>query len=206
MHTSAMDRGDTYRGFTLIEMLVVLALIAILISLSTPLSNIYRQNRVSTNVQGFVGALNVARTEAVSRRVPVSICVPSRTTTNGVTTISCEPQVDDTTNWSNGWIVFTDTTGNGNCVFEPGNTPNADQIISEQSPMGDGFKFGFNSASCISYTPEGVVTATSTGVWTLCDPSRKTAFKRGIDISLSGRVQMLTPERAAALNIPLDSC
>ena len=206
-----MNRGITSKGFTLIEMLVVLAIIAIVVTLSTPLSNIYKQNRVSTHVQEFVGALNVARSEAVSKGIPVSICIPVRTTNNNVVTTSCAPAINANTDWSNGWIVFSDVVGNGDCIFQPGNTPTSDTILNERSSLGGGFTFGLdntngNAPACITYTAAGVVTLASTGFWKLCDPAYGDNLNRTINVTLTGRAQILNPQLATAQGINLANC
>ena len=187
-----MNWGIKYKGFTLIEMLVVLAIISIIVTLSTPLSNIYKSNRVSTQVQEFVGSLNVARNEAVSRGVPVSICI-----SDGGSPANCANSADATKDWANGWLVFTDPAQN--C------TVGAGTIINQRNAMASGFTLKVNAHECIQYTAAGITPA-SAGLWTLCEPSASVNLKRGISISVSGRAQMLDPQRAAAQGIALAAC
>ena len=190
-----MDRGINNKGFTLIEMLVVLALIAIIVTLSTPLSNIYKHNRVSTQVQEFVSALNVARNEAVSRGIPVSICI-----SDGQTPADCADNAGAIMDWAAGWLVFSDS--NSNCAIDAGDN---DTVINQRSSLTNGFSLRVDDHQCIQYTATGITPDTS-GLWTLCDPSAAANLKRGINISVSGRAQILDEQRATSEGIALADC
>lgn len=85
------------RGLTLIEMLVVISLIAILGALATPsLTGLLNRSRIAGEINRLVGDLQFARSEAIKRGQPVTVCASSDGTT-------C-----DTTLWHSGWIVFSD--------------------------------------------------------------------------------------------------
>ncbi len=84
------------RGFTLIELMVTVTVLAIILSLAVPsFASLMASNRLSTQTSEFVGALNLARSEAVRRAQPVSL------------------RASDADNFSKGWQVFTDGDGNG---------------------------------------------------------------------------------------------
>ncbi|AZZ94364.1 prepilin-type N-terminal cleavage/methylation domain-containing protein [Hahella sp. KA22] len=56
------------KGFTLVELMVVIAILAITLVLGLPsFSNLIDSNRVTANTNTLVGALNLARMEAVNR-------------------------------------------------------------------------------------------------------------------------------------------
>jgi type IV fimbrial biogenesis protein FimT len=64
-----------FRGLTLIELMVVLMVIAITLSLSAPLmQDLLQGNRLRSESIRFLRAINLARSEAVMRNSPVSIC------------------------------------------------------------------------------------------------------------------------------------
>lgn len=89
------------RGFTLANVLVTIAIGAVLLTQAIPsLQAFIQRNRVSTAVNRFSGALQYARSEAVRRSRRVVLC----------------PSADgrgcaDTERWAQGWIVFADLDG-----------------------------------------------------------------------------------------------
>jgi type IV fimbrial biogenesis protein FimT len=91
-------------GFTLIEMMVTLAISAIMITSGVPaFQHIVQTNRQAAQSAMVVRALQFARTEAIRQAADVTVCSGSATGgPNG--TAACRNNPD----WSNGWIVFID--------------------------------------------------------------------------------------------------
>jgi type IV fimbrial biogenesis protein FimT len=70
------------RGFTLLELMVTVAVLAILVTVGVPsFRTLIQNNRVTTQTNELVTALNVGRTEAVKRGRNVQVVVA--TATNG---------------------------------------------------------------------------------------------------------------------------
>ena len=89
-------------GFTLVEMMVVVSIAAILISIAVPsYSALIKSNRLSSGTNEFISALLLARSEALKRSESVSVCASKDQAT-------CAG-----TDFSKGWIVFTDCNQNG---------------------------------------------------------------------------------------------
>lgn len=91
------------RGFTLMELMIVLALAAVILAIGAPNFREMRQNnRLTAAANDFLASVQLARTEAVKRQTSVSICP------------SDDPAADDA-GCSDGefsrWIVFEDADG-----------------------------------------------------------------------------------------------
>lgn len=92
-------------GYTLIELMITLALAGILLAWAAPgFYDMVQSNRSATFTNEFISSLQLTRSEAVRRGATVNMC-PSADTSN----TSCSGG----TNWSNGWIVFADSNDNG---------------------------------------------------------------------------------------------
>ena len=88
-------------GFTMTELMAALAILAVLVAIATPsLKQFAANSRISASANSLVNALAVARSEALHRSMPVSVCASA----NAQTCV-------DTANWNSGWIVFTDNAG-----------------------------------------------------------------------------------------------
>ena len=92
-------------GFTLVELLVVIAVLGLLTSLAAPgMSSYLARRSVSAASSTLAADLRYARSEAVKRSGYVTVC----RSTDGT---SCAGAGGS---WSGGWIVFTDSDGLGN--------------------------------------------------------------------------------------------
>lgn len=65
-------------GFTLVELMVALALVAILLGVGVPsLNEMFERNRASSQVNEVLGGLQTARMEAIRRNASVRFCSSS---------------------------------------------------------------------------------------------------------------------------------
>src|SRR5437660_1719517 len=91
------------RGFTLIELMVVLAISAILVGVGTPaFTGLIRQTELTSATNDLFASLLLARSEAAKRRSRVALCKSADGST-------CTPAGG----WEQGWIVFHDTNNDG---------------------------------------------------------------------------------------------
>ncbi|HRF83012.1 MAG: GspH/FimT family pseudopilin [Xanthomonadales bacterium] len=83
-------------GFTMIELMVTIAVVAILAALALPsFQASLRSNRVATTSNELLASLSLARTEAIRGLGPAGVC-PSADGTSCATT----------TDWAAGWTVW----------------------------------------------------------------------------------------------------
>ncbi|MGC1459687.1 MAG: GspH/FimT family pseudopilin [Steroidobacteraceae bacterium] len=97
---SAM-RPRRIAGVSLIELLAVVAVVAILMGVGlTSYQGLTISNRITGEINGLLGDMQYARSEAIKQGQNVVVCV----STNGT---DCSAM---NTNWNLGWIVFVDPT------------------------------------------------------------------------------------------------
>src|ERR1700719_147961 len=85
-------------GFTLLELMITVAIAAILLAIGVPsFKYVTSSNRASSEINGLLGDLQFARGEAIKEGQTVTICASA----NGT---SCS----GSTSWDTGWIVFSD--------------------------------------------------------------------------------------------------
>jgi len=89
------------RGFTLIELLISIAVFMVLMGLGVPsFLSAMKNSQLNADYSQLVGALYLARSEAVKRSSNVTVCARKTDTSCG-------------TDWNKGWLVFTDNSNAG---------------------------------------------------------------------------------------------
>jgi len=91
------------KGFTLIELMVTIAVMVVLGMMAAPaLQNYVARAGVQTLQNDFMAAINRARAEALSRNTCVSVCQLNAGTTGN----SCQTGTSLAGQWHRGWIVY----------------------------------------------------------------------------------------------------
>jgi type IV fimbrial biogenesis protein FimT len=152
-------------------MIVVLSIIGIVVVIAVPsFSSFIQSNRLATTANDFVSALNLARSEATTRGVTVTVCKSANLT-------ACVT----TDNWDQGWIVFTDPDNDG--VVD-----DTEIILRVHESLSGNATLLCTTGSVgnrISYAPSGFSAGLTTGTLALTIGSRSMNFV----LSNTGRVR-----------------
>ena len=155
-------------GFTLIEMLVALSIIAILSAIATPS---FTQMMANSNVRSLSSELGsdlvFARAESVRTGGRVTICARQSDTACG-------------TDWSNGWLVFRDS------IDPPGTRDAGDTVLRTRTPLTGSLTLTRDGdSSGVSYTPGGALLGAAAIGFELRHPDVK---GRNLALSVIGRL------------------
>ncbi|MFZ2209111.1 MAG: GspH/FimT family pseudopilin [Porticoccaceae bacterium] len=164
-------------GFTLIELMVTIALLAILIAAVAPsFRGLLLDNQAATQANALVGSLMLARSEAIKRNVPVVVC---RSNT-GTTCAGAE--------WEAGWLVWPDTDRDGVLDADDGDgIPEAgeEMILEVQAALAGGFDLSATGSS-VTYRPDGSI-AGAADAFELVPPGADTDYGRCVALDATGR-------------------
>lgn len=171
-----MRRAYRCLGVTLVEVMVVVALVAILQSLAVPAFTGFMDSmRLNSSVNSLFSSLNLARSEAIKRNSRAVVC-------KSATGDACNA----TGGWEQGWMVFHDANNN---ALRDGN----EAILFRQEALSKSIRLFGNSpvSKYVSYTPTGATNYASgafqAGTFTVCKASATNAEARELKISSSGR-------------------
>ena len=162
------------KAFTLLELMVVLAVASILLSVGVPsFRDVIMDNRLADQANSFVTSVNAARSYAVRYQRNASICVTADYD-------AAVPTCDAGTDWSSGWIVWVDK--------DRDSVADANEIISVHEPLTDTSTFTSTTASNFTYDARGFSVNGGDNL-TLCD-NRTGEMGRQIRINNVGRTNV----------------
>jgi len=185
-------------GFTLLELLVTLAVMVILIGFVAPaMANLIERNQGTTLSNQLLTSLNLARHTAVLHGRTVAVCKSADGT-------KCTSDGD----WSQGWIVFEDIEKNGDCQFSATTNTCAGggrllQYHEGSSNQKITLHGNQNVSRIISYNPQGRA-AMSNGTLTVCR-KRNNEVLSGMVISPTGRIRQAASGDNTSCSEPKES-
>jgi type IV fimbrial biogenesis protein FimT len=174
-----MNQAPRMSGFTMMELLVVITIVAILAGIGAPsFRNITTSYRIAGEVNGLLGDMQFARAEAIKEGQNVTICVSS----DGVT---CSTS---STAWQNGWTVFPAV------ATAPGAAQSAATVLRVQAAFSgsDTFVDHTSGTNTVTFDRNGLINGLTFGgaLIALRDPTSNVFYTRCLQISSVGSLQV----------------
>lgn len=169
-------RAARAAGFTVLELMITIAVLGILLGVGVPSFNaIVRQNRLASQTNELLAAAAMARSEAVKRGTTVTLCPVDPNDA-----LACSG--DDS--WSDGWMIFADEEDDDN-----------DAVIQRWPPASERRMTITNNEDLVSITYRGdgsttlgVGVTTSFIVAPEADYCQDPEGARRVTVSATGRV------------------
>ncbi len=154
-------------GYTLYELLMTLALIALIAGLGVPsLSGTIARSKMRAEVNALFHAVHLARKESIMRRRVVSLCP----TTDG---LRCEPGRD----WSYGWLMFENSDRDEPPQRDPGEPLLQSHLVHPTVKV---------TANRSGFTLRATQKRATNGTFVVCDRAARTA-PVALVVSYTGR-------------------
>lgn len=174
------------RAFTLLEVLVGLAVAAILVTAVIPgMAHLLREYRADTALDALTYAMRLARSEAAVRKRSVAVCAGRA----GACT--------DGDEWEGGWMVFTDPDGDHDCRDDGGgDCSGGGRILHRARSLPDGLRLSVTGNpgrhGFVVYDPRGFAMGYA-ATFTFCHETGDTRA-RGFTLNMNGRIEFKDAE------------
>lgn len=169
-------------GFTLVELLVVLAIAAILLSLAAPsFTKTVRSVNMSSAVNSFLADASFARSEAVRRGGDVVMC-RSNNPEGAIPTCAS----GSSNGWETGWIVFHDPDNSQTVTA-------GDLLLRRQAAITAVNSIQPSTTAKLVFTATGRLQSLAGGTMSMqfgSTPSYPNEEQRVVCVSLGGRVRI----------------
>lgn len=173
MNKASQKRQVRAKGFTLIELMIVIVIAAILLTIAVPsFDSVMKKNSAEALQSRIASALSTARTEAASRNSFITIC----SSTDGAT---CDGEATD---WGQGWIIFEDESSAS--VTAP---DAANKIVIDVFESDGNYAVKADQKAMV-FNTQGFSLAGNTNTFTICPPGDDISYARGLIVNRSGLI------------------
>ncbi|MDT8399010.1 MAG: GspH/FimT family pseudopilin [Pseudomonadales bacterium] len=175
--------GRPASGYTILELLVTLAIVALLAAATVPsLQDIVTRNARDSGMQDLMTAIAGTRSEAVTRAASVALC-------RSVDASACAASTNG--DWKDGWLVFQD-------AGTAGVVDGSDQIVLVHPALNgqNAIRIRTGSGANISgdylrFSPEGFLQDPDNGAYfKFCDAANAPGNARAIWVGNAGRAAL----------------
>jgi type IV fimbrial biogenesis protein FimT len=178
-----MIKSNKIQGFTLLELMITLAIAAIIATIGIPsFMGLIRDSRMTASVNDLLSSINYARSEAITRNVEVTI--KSESGGNA---------------WEDGWNVYIDADNDG--VID------STELLKTHGPLPTGYTLNANIsgdeagvanvAGVVVYIANGLMSDITGGSFFMC-LDNDTTTARAVVINNVGRARIdSTPGQCA---------
>jgi len=168
----ASPRRGSVSGFTLLELMIAVAIVGILLALAAPnFRDALMNARLTAQTNDLMSDLALARSESLKRNLPVILC-------------SSQDGAACGGGWPDGWIVYVDAdnsaaVSNGDTVMKIRAAGEGTSTITAQA--------GKLVVTAVSYRPTGQISGGAEIDFTLCDSRTTPNNGRTVKITVTGR-------------------
>ncbi|HHQ4735136.1 GspH/FimT family pseudopilin [Aeromonas veronii] len=150
-------------GFTLMELMIAIALGVILLGIGIPsLSNLLGSNNLATQEKSLLNHLNYARQQAISNQQTVTLCLTTVTLSNNIAVEGCIPANQRGTNRL---LAFIDSNGDLKLNGNEATIAASPEFPAEMAISAD--------AQALRFNPDGTITSDSEVIFSLCVSGEK---------------------------------
>lgn len=175
------------KGLTLVELMVTLAVLAILMALAIPeLSPFIARRRAESQADALASSMRFARMEAIKRGQRIAVCPIQDAHAQS---LSCS---GSTANWTNGWVIFVDDDADSNISDQ-------EPVLKVQQAFPSGSSITSNGNSkAIVFKPNGLLTLGDAGTIQITprpndSGENQAQTNRCVALSMTGRVSFKKP-------------
>jgi len=163
------------RGFTLTEVMVVVAISGVILAIAVPsLTGLLTRRQLNDQTAAFTRSLNLARSAAVKHGRVVTMC---RSDAPEAPAPTCDAH---TGNWATGWLIFVDEDDDG--VVDV-----TDTILRVQPGWTNGGTITSSANNRLRYRPNGLTIGLLQTFTFTPENSAQADLKKEVAINFSGR-------------------